>query len=187
MAVDDVDHVLQPNSNAVHASSVDPLERRLTFQHFSTDNIVVRAAAPHNCDARLSDVADWPPDLIFDAAYGIAALKAWGTQTFKTFIRNATRAIYYGDEDNGGDENGGGDDTNHANVDQEQPAVPSGRAERAAKRAKTRNGASNTKKSPDFHDMLLGIWMLNGDQRKAHAVKAEKTKEKVQTWLDSAV
>jgi hypothetical protein len=117
------------------------------------------------------------------------ALKAWGTPKFKTFIQDATRDIYYGDEDNGGDQNGGDDHTDQGNMDQEEPAVPSGRAERAAKRAKTRNGASNTKKSPDFHDMLLGIWILNarGDQRKARAVKAEKTKEKVQTWLDSAV
>jgi hypothetical protein len=110
------------------------------------------------------------------------ALKAWGTPKFKTFIQDATRDIYYGDEDNGGDQNGGDDHTDQGNMDQEEPAVPSGRAERAAKRAKTRNGASNTKKSPDFHDMLLGIWILNarGDQRKARAVKAEKTKEKVQ-------
>lgn len=28
---------------------------------------------PHNCDARLSNGADWPPDVVF---YGIAALEA---------------------------------------------------------------------------------------------------------------
>jgi hypothetical protein len=30
--------------------------------------------APHNCDAHLLDDVDWPLDLVFDAAYGIAAL-----------------------------------------------------------------------------------------------------------------
>ena len=111
MSVYEVGRILQPSANLVHALSADPEEKRLTFQHFDTHNLVVMTMAPHNCDARLSNGADWPLDVIFDAAYGIAALKAWGTPTFREFLWNYTRAMYHDNEDTGGDENGGGDDT----------------------------------------------------------------------------
>jgi hypothetical protein len=177
MTVNDVERVLQPNANLIHVSSVTPEEKRLTFQHFDTNDPVVMIVAPHNCDAHVPDDADWPPDLIFDAAYGVAVIKAWGTPAFKEFSRNSTKAIY--NEDNDGVENVGGDDTNGGNSGQRQPADGRNKhAERAANWAKRRNG-------PDFYDMLLGIWMFNAEERKADAVKAETTKEKVQEWLNS--
>jgi len=185
MTVDEVPIVQQPNAQLVHASSTPPEQKRLTFQHFDTNNLVVMTMAPHNCDARLPNNADWPPDVIFDSTYGIAALKKWGTKNFNDFIRNSTRDMYHNDEDAGGDENGGGDEGNR--VQRPPEGGRSERAERAANRAKKRNGS--LQESTDFHDILLGIWKLNAQegQRKARAVKAERTKEKVQTWLDSAV
>jgi hypothetical protein len=98
MTVDEVPLVDQPNAQQVHALSTPPEQKRLTFQHFDTHDLVVRTLAPHNCDARLPDDDDWPPDVIFDAAYGIAALKMWGTKTFLEFIRNSTRDMYHNDE-----------------------------------------------------------------------------------------
>ncbi len=76
-------------------------------------------------------------------------------------------------EDTGGDENGRGDDTNERPVDGRNE-----RAARAANWAKKRNGGrqgSNAKQFLDFHDMLLGIWMLNArdGQHKDYAMKAE--------------
>jgi hypothetical protein len=114
MTVNDVERVLQPNANLIHVSSVTPEEKRLTFQHFDTNDPVVMIVAPHNCDAHVPDDADWPPDLIFDAAYGVAVVKAWGTPAFKEFSRNSTKAIY--NEDNNGVENVGDDDTNGGTV-----------------------------------------------------------------------
>jgi len=191
MTVDDVERVLQPNANLIHASSVAPEEKRLTFQHFDTNDPAVMIMAPHNCDAHVPDDAEWPPDLIFDAAYGVAAIEAWGTPAFKQFSQNSTKATY--NEDNGGDENGRGDNTNGGNGGQRRPADDRNeRAERAANREKRRNGGrqpSSAKQPLDSYDMLLGIWMFNAreDQRKADAVKVEMTKEKVQEWLNSAV
>jgi hypothetical protein len=187
MTVDEVPLVEQSNAQQVHASSTPPEQKRLTFQHFNTCDLAVRTLAPHNCDARLPDDGDWPLDVIFDAAYGIAALKTWGTKIFFEFIRNSTRDMYHNDQDAGGDENDRGDDTNEGNRVQRPPEDGrSERAERAANRAKKRNGSWQA--GMDFHDMLLGIWKLNAreGQRKARAVKAKRTKEKVQTWLDSA-
>ncbi len=53
MSVYEVGRILQPSANLVHALSADPEEKRLTFQHFDTHNLVVMTMAPHNCDARL--------------------------------------------------------------------------------------------------------------------------------------
>ena len=186
MTVYEVPYVKQLNAQQVHASSTSPEQKRLTFQHFNTDDPIVMHMAPHNCDARLPNDADWPPDVIFDAAYGIAAIQTWGTKTFRKFIWNSTRDMY-NYEDVGGDENGGGGDTNEGNGAQRPEVGRSERAERAANRAKKRNGGRQ--ETPDIHDMLLGIWRLTAreGQRKALAVKAERTKEKVRTWLDSTV
>jgi hypothetical protein len=95
----------------------------------------------------VSDGADWPPDVIFDAAYGIAALKAWGTPTFLEFIRNSTWAMY-NDEEAAGDENGGDDDTNEANRGQRPPED--------GRKAHAEGSKFNAKQCPDFHDMVLG-------------------------------
>ena len=172
----------------MHHQPPPPEQKRLTFQHFNTRDLAVTALAPHNCDARLSDNNDWPPDVIFDAAYGIAALKTWGTKTFLEFIWNSTWDMYHNSEDASGDENDRGDDTNEGNRVQRLPEDgQSEHAEFTANRAKKRKG--NQQANADYHDMLLGIWKLNArdGQRKAQAVKAERNKEKVQTWLDSAV
>ena len=188
MTVDDVPLAVQPNAQQVHALSTPPDEKRLTFQHFDISDLAIMTLAPHNCDARLPDHDDWSPDVIFDAAYSIAALKTWGTPTFLEFIRNSTRDMYHNSEDAGGDESDRGDDTNKGNTVQRLPHDGrSERAERAANWARKRNGSQQA--SADFHDMLLGIWKLNAreGQHKAWDVKAERTKEKVQTWLDSAV
>ena len=55
-------------------------------QHFDSNNLIIMAAAPHDCDVQLSDVA---------------AVRAWGTLAFPEFIQNSTTAVYHGDEDIG--------------------------------------------------------------------------------------
>ena len=135
----------------------DPEGKHLTFQHFTTsDQSKMVEAQKVTSHTQLSDVADWRPDLVFDTAYGIAALKT------------STRAIYC--EGNGGDQNGRGDDTNQGN------------------RSSRQFGGEQHQKVPGLSRHAFGVWMLNAgdDQREAHAVKSEKTKAKVQTWLDSA-
>jgi hypothetical protein len=82
MDVTDVDLVMQPNADRLgfvtHPSEADS---RITFQHFNTQDPVM-FMAPHNSDARQSDSNEWPPPLIFDVAYGCAALKTWGLPAF---------------------------------------------------------------------------------------------------------
>ncbi len=105
MAVNKVDCVAQPNVN------LQPLgTKHITFQHFNTNDSVLARSAPHNCDATIADSDEWPPDLIFDVAYGCAALAKWGTRSFIQFAQGHTYKIYYGDNTNGGNRDDGNPD-----------------------------------------------------------------------------
>lgn len=42
---------------------------------------------------------EWPPAMIFDAAYGCAALHAWGVPAFIEFVRKRVGDSYYDDDD----------------------------------------------------------------------------------------
>jgi len=204
MDVKDVAFIASPLSSGIR--TLEPDEPRLTLQHFKTVSNVIKHVAPHNCDARRSDSNEWPRSLIFDVAYGYAALNTWGTPRFTNFTRMCTRNSYYDNLDNGDNENGdggsgeggnggGGGGSDHRNIgghgesSQQNPC-----AERAANRQKRRLGrqleSSNPAdpQAPDLADMLLALWMHNARkrQRRAHEKKVERTQEKVRAWLDSA-
>jgi len=187
MTVNDVDLAMQPNADdlgfAVHPSNAD---RRLTFQHFinNDQDSITRTVAPHNSDARISNSDMWPPPLIFDVAYGCAALKTWGVPTFMTFARKNTKVIYYGRGDRDVSGSYQGEPAAHQAHDREA---------RAVKRTKARavhweEGNPADSQNPDFADMVLALWMRNTrkDQHQALEMKVDRTREKVQTWLDSA-
>lgn len=180
MDVYDVDRIQQPNARQIHASS-RPEKKRLTFQHFNTKNPTIPIIAPHNCDARLRARADQPLDVLFDVAYGVAALKAWGTDTFLEFIRTSTKSTYYDNGDSSNENSGVKHDREEKLVDSS-----SARAERAARRSKKADQrASRTTQPHDLHDLVLGIWMHNA-RKNRHKAQATVNK-KVQTWLDSSI
>src|SRR6266550_7471150 len=147
MSVNDVAHVMQPN--AEHLGFNPSLAvSRLTFQHFNIPDALTTLGAPHNSDARQRvDHDDWPPPLLFDVAYGCAALNTWGVPQFMNLARQRTRHIYYDDDDNDDDdENGdggsdGGDgepDVDVSGVDQQRRKP---KLDRAARREKKKQEA----------------------------------------------
>lgn len=78
MTVDDVDLVTQPSAHLLEFS-IQPsvADSRLTLQHFNTLGPLTTFMVPHNSDVRQLYRNDWsPPPLIFDVAYGCAALQA---------------------------------------------------------------------------------------------------------------
>jgi hypothetical protein len=197
MTVNDVDLVLQPDADQL-GFPIEPsaADRRLTLQHFNNRDHVVDRNAPHNLDARQSDSDEWPPPLIFDVTYGCAALKMWGEHMFVNFAEEHVRNIYYNREDNGGD--GGGGSRNGGNRGDGKP--DDGQSEKHSqqvhghdawteRRMKACQRANNTGDSDlDFFDIILGLWMFNArlkDQHQARAMGEDKTREKVQTWLES--
>ena len=171
MTVNDVDLVMQPNATDLGFITPPSLaDNRLTFHHFVNHDPVTALVAPHNSDARRSDSDDWPPPLIFDVAYGCAALNTWGVPTFTDFARTRTRHIYYNDGDNNGDKNGdsrdGGPSGDGQGGRRSQQIIDrdARAAKRAAKRAKDSGPqASSTADSeaPDIADMVLSLWMHN--------------------------
>lgn len=163
----DVARVAQPDVG------LQPLgTKRVIFQHFNTNDRVLARSAPHNCDATIPDSDEWPPDLIFDVAYGCAALAKWGTRSFIDFARGKTHEIYY---DDGGNKDDG-------NPDNPRQATN----ERATRRAARSAGQETAEGIPDFHDIILGFWMRSAkkDQHTADAAKVDRKKE-VQAWLGS--
>jgi hypothetical protein len=98
MTVNDAELVTQPIDNTnLLGCMIQPsvADSRLTFQHFNNSDLVTATVAPHNSDVRYSHSSEWPPNLIFDVAYGCASLKTWGVPTFLNFARQHTRDIYY--------------------------------------------------------------------------------------------
>ena len=83
MDVTDVDHITRRGGVDIDIR----VERRLTLQHFNNADKFAAEFAPHNSDARMSDNAEWPPDLLFDVAYGCAAPRWWGEPTFIAFVQ----------------------------------------------------------------------------------------------------
>jgi len=179
MTVTDVDLVVQPLAPGF-TTPPSEANRRLTFQHFIS-NPVTTHLAPHNSDARVSDSDDWPPPLIFDVAYGYAALKTWGLPRFVESARKETRPIYYDDKDKNGDENGGGGGSGGGG----DGSGPKTEHELRALKWEGRSRAESD--APDGFDMILALWMHNARKVKpqVHAMKANRTQEKVGAWLDS--
>jgi len=202
MTVNDVDLVMQPTANLV-GFAVQPsvANIRLTFQHFNTNDPVVAIVAPHNSDARVLDSDEWPPPIIFDVAYGCAAIKAWGVSDFVQFAQECTRHIYYDldDEDEHDNDAGGGGDTGDGgggdqNGSGERPGLRWSKRIRnqAARQEKARivgRLARDTEdgQAGDVADMIMGLWVQNAKKcpRQEHAMTVDRTQEKVQTWLKS--
>jgi hypothetical protein len=203
MTVNDVDLVTQLNANIIGFVTQPSLaSSRLTFQHFNIHDVVTTALAPHNSDARQLDSDEWPPPLLFEVAYGNAALKTWGVPLFVNLIRGRTRDIYYNEGDDNDDENGDDvDDENGDGGDSGDESDNSVRRRlqqrrdhdaRAARREEKRRVGWQASKAadsqaPDFFDIILALRMHNArkGQCQARAKKAEKTRENVQRWLDS--
>ena len=197
MTVNDVDLVLQPAAHNV-GFIVDPsvANRRLTFQHFDIHDSATALLAPHNSDARLSDSDEWPPALIFDVAYGCAALRTWGEPTFIEDARTHTKHLYYDNGDNNGNKNGDsrgagpsgdGQGGRHSRQKIDRDARAARRAAERAKDSGHQAGSTADSEAPDIADIVLSFWMHNAGkvQHQVRAMKADRTQEKVGKWLNS--
>lgn len=199
MTVNDVDLVRQPTADLL-GFNVEPsvANSRLTLQHFETLDAFTRYVVPHNSDARQSDGDDWPPPLIFDVAYGCAALRAWGEDAFVQFCRMRAKGIYDGLRDDNGGGGGGdmgdsgdaGDGGSEQNRSDEQPDVtPFKRSpyKLCSHDMAKQKGKGKTREDDDitYADMIMALWTLNAKKNPYQAAKEVETQENVQTWLES--
>lgn len=181
MSVTDVNIVMQLLAPGF-TTPPSEARKRLTFQHFISSR-VTEFVSPHNSDARISDSDNWPPPLIFDVAYGCAALKTWGLPLFVESARRHTKGIYYNNVNENDDKNGGGGDGSTSMTSRDL---------RALKRQKIRNVGQQGRSSadsdvPDAADMILGLWTYNARKAKAQvpAMKASRNQEKIEAWRNS--
>jgi hypothetical protein len=201
---------LLPNTSVFFVTQPSASNKRLTLQHFNSNDVVVNIIAPHNSDARFLRSNEWPPPLIFDVAYGSAALKTWGVPEFIAFARIQTKNIYNNNENNNSDgsddgsgHNGqgrggrGGRGDRRGKPDSSQKGKnrqqAQDREERAIARWRNRSAdqeADDTAdpQEPDFADIVCALWMQSArkGQHQAHAMKEGRTREKVERWLESA-
>jgi len=183
-----VQHVTQPNGDDINFLVREPL----TLQHFNNNDRVVAMVAPHNSDARISDSAEWPPDLLFDVAYGCATLAWWGDPAFKDLIsinnnngsRNRGRGNTRGRGGNRGRGRGGGRGKGQAKANNQGNRD---RVERAAKREKAKNQATNTADTwtADCAELVFALWTSNARKTQRQPEAEAKDDRKVQTWPDS--
>ena len=194
MTANDVGFVTQPSDAT----------RRLTIQHFDLNDFTTEMIVPHNSDARISDSTEWPPPVMFDIAYGCAAIKTWEAASFIDFARGRTRDFYYTDGDSSDDENGdggndvgkgrgrgskgtGGDKKPRAELSQQNREHDTRAARQEERRRSQQASGVTDPQAPDLADIVMALWMQNAckGQCQAHAMKVDRTREKVQTWLDS--
>jgi len=79
-----VGRVAQPG---VPLQPMGTVTEHVTFQHFNINDRNLAILVPHNCDATIADSDEWPPDLIFDVAYGCTALDKMGNSTIHSVRR----------------------------------------------------------------------------------------------------
>ena len=154
-----MNHVTQPNSKSIN----DDVENRLIMQQFDTEDVVLNLISPHNCDVRISNSTDWPPDLLFDITYGTAAFKSWGDPDF--------RALLQGINNRGKGDSG-------AQVDNTEPSAHDKRAARWAE-AEDQAGDTQAVAQDDCMDLVLALWAHNArkHQDEAEVTNADRTQD----------
>ena len=180
MDVTDVPYVLQPNAANIGCAAT----QRLTLQHFDNDDPIISMNAPHNSDARISNSAEWPSDLVFDVSYGCAALKQWGDPTFITTIRDNINRGRGGGRGRGRGKGRGRGRGRGRGAGRGGSGSGSGGV---TTRAMAKDQARTMDTQNDYADVVLALWTQNATkhQRQTEAKKADKTRDEVQKWLDS--
>jgi hypothetical protein len=81
---------------------------RLTMHHFVNLpklGLLIPIVAPQNSDARQpQDTSKWPPAIILDFFYAVAAMKAWSSECFLKYVQEQSRNAYHNNNalDSGG-------------------------------------------------------------------------------------
>jgi hypothetical protein len=168
---------------------------RLTLHHFvdSTElGVIIPRFAPHNFDARQpQDISEWPPAVIVDLFYAMAALNAWAPKSFIKYIRTLSRDTYYDDMpvDNGQDNGNVDGDVDH---DVQMGDQTTGQSASGYDRiCKTSTGQPQVKErcfaDSDLIDGMSALWMKSSrvGKIKQEDVRASDLarNEGVKMWL----
>jgi hypothetical protein len=117
---------------------------------------------------------DFPPDILFDAAYAGAVLHHFGTQELKDAVTESWKAILY--------------PVTSAHADSKAAA------ERRQSRAEERQARYEARRSPDTFDMLMTLpyvmvpknklqAVLREAEEKVEAAERSRVQDKVDSWM----
>ena len=182
-----MNHVTHSNSNSI---SYD-VEKRLILQRFNnTGEAFFNLIFSHNCDARISDSPDWPPDMLFDITYGSAALKAWGDPRFREFLQGSHNRDRGSRGRGGGGQRGGrkGKGKGRAQEDNHKQSARDVRAAKWAARWGEAEGQAGESR-PDSLDLIVAFWKYNARihqyRDSDEVMNTDRNQDEVQAWLNS--
>ena len=154
LSVDDI-HYNPPNAAG--------LASRLTLYHFadlSQPGSFIPDIAPHNRDVRQpQDTSEWPPAVIVDLVYTVAAMKVWSPKSFIKYVREQSSDAYYPEgEDQDEDNDNVLDSSGSSHVDAHMGDQTTGRSGYALR---SRRRTSNIPpKESSFADLMNGVYAL---------------------------
>jgi len=177
MDVTDVGYVLQLNAVDTGAAAT----QRLTLHHFNNIDPVM---PPHNSDARISDSAEWPSDLLrcflLRCFLWLCCPQTTGDPSFIALLRGRIADTIIG---RGRGRGGGGGRGRGARGDRGESGSGSGVTTRAMAKAQARTADTQA----DYAGMVLALWTQNArkHQHQVEVKKADRIRDEVQKWLDS--
>ena len=174
----------------MNTSDIDPTvqqeDQRCTAHLFSPDERLAlgNPMLPLGSPLHISDTAEWPPAILFDAVYADAVIRKFGTQTLKDEISETWKNIFYP----GGVMTVGQADYK-ALIDERATA-----AERSQNQAQERKARYEARRGPDNLDMLMILPYImvprnevrkvyREAEEKAEAAERSRVQEKVDTWM----
>ncbi|KAF8345413.1 hypothetical protein F5887DRAFT_1192054 [Amanita rubescens] len=190
LTVDDIPYN-QPN-----AADEEGPASRLTLHHFvdlPQLGRVIPNLAPHNCDARQpQDTSEWPPAVIVDLFYAVAAMNAWSPKSFIDYVREQSSDVYYPEGEDEDDDNVS-DSSGSSHVDAQMGDQTTGQSGYGRYALRSRNRTSNVPpKESRLADLMNGVcalWMQSSRMGKkktedVHASNLSRN-EGVKKWLES--
>lgn len=170
---------------------------RLTLHHFAdlSHGSFIPDIAPHNHDARQpQDTSEWPPAVIVDLVYAVAAMKVWSPKFFIKYVREQSSDAYYPEgEDQDENNNDVLDSAGSSHVDAQMGDQTTGQSGFGRYALRSRRRTSNIPpKENCFADLMDGVyalWMQSsrmGKKKKEepHASSLSRN-ESVKKWLES--
>src|SRR5260221_3309473 len=166
--------------------TAQPEDQRCTAHLFSPDERLAlgNPMLPLGSPLHISDAAEWPPAILFDAVYADAVMRKFGTQTLKDEVAETWKNIFYP----GGVMTVGQADYK-ALTDERATA-----GERLQNQAQKRKARYEARRGPDNLDMLMILPYImvprnevrkvyREAEEKAEAAERSRVQEKVDTWM----
>ncbi|KAF8341039.1 hypothetical protein F5887DRAFT_1076780 [Amanita rubescens] len=186
LTVDDIPYCPRRGANEASPDS------RLTL-HYFVDPLqlgdMITNNAPRNADARQpQDTSEWPPAIILDLFYAVAAMNAWSPKPFIKYVRERSKDAYHNSDDE--DNDNVLDNSGPSHVDAQMGDQITGSKRYALRsRNKTSNIRPDARRFADLMDGVCALWMQSSrvDKPKPeddHASSLTRD-ESVKMWLQS--